>query len=247
LYHQTKNNPKIMKLLRLLVIMTAIFCVFSTYGQSSKHHKSQNNDLSTQLSEENKNLHSYLKQLNQTISNVRDSIEIESKRNKQLDFESKKWQEATFNVNKSLQSSQKDLSTAQEEIRKLKYENELLKDPTLLRIYDVSPDKAQKTLKNQVFEKNLAFEFNEKESTQETIKATKKFEAGVFDKTEMYLILHLHIKPHLYDANRSLVYGFSTLLEKKDNSDEYIDQPDIDKISFFQEKALRLLEKNIKK
>jgi DNA primase len=230
----------------------------STFGQVDKIKTLRNRIAevtrqNTQLTEENTNLHSYLRQLNQTISNVRDSINAELKLNKQLDLESKKWQEATFNVNKTLQASQKDLSVAQDEIRKLKYETEILKDPTILRIYDDSPAKIKENLISRLSENSLGFQFDE-EATTGNIKATKQFGSDteawwVFDKTiDVLLELNLRVAPHLYDPNRTLVYGSTNLLEKiRYSNKQFTPQDDQDKIRLYQEKAMRLLEMNIRK
>jgi hypothetical protein len=166
-------------------------------------------------------------------------------------FESKKWQESTFNVNKTLQSTQKDLTTAQDEIRRIKYENEILKDPAVVRIYDVSAAKATDALVARLSESSLGFQFDEENGS---IKATKQFDNNaeawwVFDKTiDVLLELNLRVAPHLYDPNRSVVYGSTNLLEKiRYSNKQYSPQEDTDKIKLYQEKALRLLEMNIRK
>jgi len=246
-----------MKFLKLLSIATAVLLFYnSTYGQADKLKSLRNklaevNRQNTQLTEENTNLHSYLRQLNQTISNVRDSINLEIKQKRQIDLESKKWQEATFNVNKTLQSSQKELSSAQDEIRKLKYETEILKDPTILRIYDESAGKVKESFISRLSESSLGFQFDEDGGS---LKATKQFGSDteawwVFDKTiDMLLELNLRVVPHQYDANRSVVYGSTNLLEKvRYSNKQYTPQDDTDKIRLYQEKAIRLLEMNIRR
>lgn len=247
---------KFPKLLPKTLILSLFF--ISTYGQADKIKSLRNklneaNRQNVQLTEENANLHSYLRQLNQTISNVRDSINQELKLNKQLDLESRKWQESTFNVNKTLQASQKDLSVAQDEIRKLKYETEILKDPTIVRIYDESAGKVKEGFIARLSESSLGFQFDE-DATNGSIKVTKQFgndtEAWwVFDKTiDILLELNLRVVPHLYDNNRSLVYGSTNLLEKvRYSNKQYTAQDDIDKIRLYQEKAIRLIEMNIRK
>lgn len=249
-----------MKLLKLLCVASVLLLYsISTQAQidrATRQLKSKlsiANRLNNQLTEENKNLHSYLRQLNQTISNVRDSLNTQIDLSKKLDFESKKWQESTFNVNKTLQATQKDLATAQDEIRKLKYENEILKDPAVVRIYDVSAAKAKDALISRLGESSLGFQFDE-DATKGSIKATKQFDSNaeawwVFDKTiDVLLELELRVVPHLYDPNRSVVYGSTNLLEKiRYSNKQYTPQEDIDKIRLYQEKALRLLEMNIRK
>ncbi len=247
-----------MNLPNFLVTVIALLFTINSYSQSDKTRQLQNKlaqvtRQNTQLTEENTNLHSYMRQINQVVSNVRDSLNSESKLAKQLDFESKKWQEATFNVNKTLQANQKDLTTAQDEIRKLKYESEILKDPTVMRIYDVSAAKVKENITAQLSEKNLGFNFDDNIS-QGIIKATKQFGTDteawwVFDKTiDVLLELELKIVPHLYDPNRSLIYGKTNLLEKiRFSNKQYTPQEDVDKIKLYQEKALRLLETNIRK
>lgn len=249
-----------MKSLKLLSIAT-VFLLYSisTQAQINKATKQLKSKLSVvtrlnnELTEENKNLHSYLRQLNQTVSNVRDSLNAQTDLSKKLDFESKKWQESTFNVNKTLQATQKDLATAQDEIRKIKYENEILKDPTIVRIYDVSAAKAKEALTARLSENSLGFQFDEEASTG-NIKATKQFDSNaeawwVFDKTiDVLLELNLRVAPHLYDPNRCVVYGSTNLLEKvRYSNKQYTAQEDTDKIKLYQEKALRLLEMNIRK
>ncbi len=247
-----------MKLLKLLYIASVLLlypiCTQAQIDRATKQLKSKlsiANRLNNQLTEENKNLHSYLRQLNQTISNVRDSLNAQIDLSKKLDFESKKWQESTFNVNKTLQITQKDLSTAQDEIRKIKYENEILKDPAIVRIYDVSAAKAKDALIARLGESSLGFQFDEENGS---IKATKQFDSNaeawwVFDKTiDVLLELNLRVAPHLYDPNRCVVYGSTNLLEKiRYSNKQYTPQEDIDKIRLYQEKALRLLEMNIRK
>ncbi len=247
-----------MKSLKLLCI-ASMFLLYPILTQAqidraTKQLKSKlsiANRLNNQLTEENKNLHSYLRQLNQTIANVRDSLNAQIDLSKKLDFESKKWQESTFNVNKTLQLTQKDLATAQDEIRKIKYENEILKDPAIVRIYDVSAAKAKDALVSRLGEASLGFQFDEENGN---IKATKQFDSNaeawwVFDKTiDVLLELNLRVAPHLYDSNRCLVYGSTNLLEKvRYSNKQYTPQEDIDKIRLYQEKALRLLEMNIRK
>lgn len=249
-----------MNFLKLLCI-ASMFLLYpmTTYAQidrATKQLKSKlsiANRLNNQLTEENKNLHSYLRQLNQTISNVRDSLNMYIDLSKKLDFESKKWQESTFNVNKTLQATQKDLTTAQDEIRKLKYENEILKDPSVVRIYDVSAAKVKDALINRLGESSLGFQFDE-DAAKGSIKATKQFDSNaeawwVFDKTiDVLLEVELRVVPHLYDPNRSVVYGSTNLLEKiRYSNKQYTPQEDIDKIRLYQEKALRLLEMDIRK
>lgn len=247
-----------MKFLKLLSI-ASVFLLYpiSTQAQidrATKQLKSKlsvANRLNNQLTEENKNLHSYLRQLNQTVSNVRDSLNMQIDLSKRLDFESKKWQESTFNVNKTLQATQKDLATAQDEIRKIKYENEILKDPAIVRIYDISAAKVKEALISRLGESSLGFQFDEENGS---IKATKQFDSNaeawwVFDKTiDVLLELNLRVAPHLYDANRCVIYGSTNLLEKvRYSNKQYTPQEDIDKIKLYQEKALRLLEMNIRK
>ena len=248
-----------MKFIKLLSITTALLLLSDTiYGQADKI-KSLKNKLAevshqnNQLTEENTNLHSYLRQLNQTVSNVRDSIDFELKQNKFLDLESKKWQGAVFNVNKTLQGSQKDLISAQDEIRKLKYEAEILKDPTIVRIYDESATKVKEGFVARLSESSLGFQFNEDAATG-NIKATKQFSNNteswwVFDKTiDVLLELNLRVVPHLYDVNRSLVYGTTNLLEKvRYSNKQFTPQEDMDKVKLYQEKSIRLLETNIRK
>lgn len=247
------KSPKL-----LAGVVTTLLFTINSYAQVDKSKQIRNKlaevtRLNTQLTEENTNLHSYMRQINQVVSNVRDSLNSESKLTKQLDFESKKWQEATFNVNKTLQANQKDLTTAQDEIRKLKYESEILKDPTVIRIYDVSAAKVKESVTAQLSEKSLGFNFDDNIS-QGIIKATKQFGTDteawwVFDKTiDVLLELELKIVPHLYDPNRSLIYGKTNLLEKiRFSNKQYTPQEDVDKIKLYQEKALRLLETNIRK
>lgn len=249
-----------MKFYKFLPTATVFLLIANAiYGQQTDKTRALRNRISeltrnnTQLTEENLNLHSYLRQLNQTISNVRDSINAEVKLNKQLDLESKKWQESTFNVNKTLQASQKDLSSAQDEIRKLKYETEILKDPTIIRIYDESSAKVKESLIGRLSESSLGFQYDE-EGGNGNIKATKQFgndtEAWwVFDKTiDVLLELNLRVAPHMYDPNRTLVYGSTNLLEKvRYSNKQYTPQDDHDKIRLYQEKAMRLLEMNIRK
>ncbi len=250
---------KFLKLLSLAVILL-LFFNDSIYGQTQtdklktlRSKLAEANRQNSQLTEENTNLHSYLRQLNKTISNVRDSINQELKLNKQLDLESKKWQESTFNVNKTLQASQKDLTAAQDEIRKLKYETEILKDPSIVRIYDESAAKVKEALIARLSESSLGFQFDE-DATKGSIKASKQFDSNaeawwVFDKTiDVLLELELRVMPHMYDPNRSLVYGSTNLLEKiRYSTKQYTAQVDTDKIKLYQEKALRLLEMNIRK
>ena len=247
-----------MKPLKLLSIASVVLLYSTnTYSQIDRATKQLKSKLSVvtrlnnQLTEENKNLHSYLRQLNQTISNVRDSLNTQIDLSKKLDFESKKWQESTFNVNKTLQSTQKDLTTAQDEIRKIKYENEILKDPAIVRIYDISAAKAKEALIARLSESSLGFQFDEENGS---IKATKQFDGNaeawwVFDKTiDVLLELNIRVAPHLYDPNRCVVYASTILLEKiRYSNKQYTPQEDIDKIRLYQEKALRLLEMNIRK
>jgi hypothetical protein len=247
-----------MNFLKLLSKATILLLVIpiSIYGQTDKLKSLKNkvtelSRLNTQLTEENINLHNYMRQSNQTISNVRDSINASIKDNKVLTLESKKWQEATFNVNKTLQASQKDVSSAQDEIRKLKYETEILKDPSIIRIYNEPAVKVKEGLIARLSESSLGFQFDEE---NEGIKATKQFDSNteawwVFDKTiDVLLELKFKVVPHMYDANRSLVYGSTNLLEKiRYSTKQYTPQEDTDKIRLYQEKAIRLLETNIRK
>lgn len=241
----------------LFIVSTLLLYTTLSYAQIDRATKQLKNKLSAvtrlnnQLTEENKNLHSYLRQLNQTISNVRDSLDSQIDLSKKIDFESKKWQESTFNVNKTLQTTQKDLTTAQDEIRRIKYENEILKDPAVVRIYDVSAAKVKDALVSRLSEASLGFQFDEENGS---IKATKQFDSNaeawwVFDKTiDVLLELNLRVAPHLYDPNRCLVYGSTNLLEKiRYSNKQYSPQEDTDKIKLYQEKALRLLEMNIRK
>ncbi len=248
-----------MTFLKLLSTATIMLLFFdASYAQTDKTKALRNklaevNRLNTQLSEENANLHNFMRQANQTISVIRDSNTLVLKQVKQLDLESKKWQESTFNVNKSLQASQKDLSSAQDEIRKAKYEIEILRDPTIVRVYEYSAAKTKEALTARLSESSLGFQFDE-DATKGSIKATKQFgndtEAWwVFDKTiDVLLELELRVVPHQYDPNRSLVYGTTNLLEKvRYSNKQYAPQDDTDKIKLYQEKALRLLEMNIRK
>ncbi|GAB2641572.1 hypothetical protein GCM10027035_39370 [Emticicia sediminis] len=247
-----------MKLLRLLLIASIVLLypipTFAQKDRTAKQLKSKLStvtQLNTQLTEENKNLHNYLRQLNQTISDVRDSINIQTNLSRKLDYESKKWQEATFNVNKTLQATQKDFITAQDEIRRLKYENEILKDPKVVRMYDVSAAKVKDALIGRLNESSLGFQFDEE---NDSLKVIKQFDNSteawwVFDKTiDILLELNLRIAPHLYDPNRSVVYGSINLFEKvRYSNKQYTPQEDADKIRLYQEKTMRLLEANISK
>lgn len=251
-------NSKKMKFLTLVSITTLLLlCITDINAQTDRAAKQVKNKLSettrfnNQLTEENKNLHSYLRQLNQTIANVRDSLNSQINLSKKLDFENKKWQESTLNVNKTLQATQKDLVTAQDEIRKIKYENEILKNPTVIRIYDISAVKAKDAFVSRLREASLGFQFEEENGS---IKATKQFDSTteawwIFDKSvDLVLELNLRVSPHLYDANRSVVYGTANLLEKiRFSNKQYTPQNDTDKIKLYQEKAMRLLEVNIGK
>ncbi len=247
-----------MKLLRLLLIASIVLLYpITTFAQTDRTAKQLKSKLSTvtqlntQLTEENKNLHNYLRQLNQTISDVRDSINIQTDLSRKLDYESKKWQEAAFNVNKSLQATQKDFITAQDEIRRLKYENEILKDPKVVRMYDVSAVKVKDALIGRLNESSLGFQFDEE---NDSLKVIKQFDNSTeawwtFDKTiDILLELNLRIAPHLYDPNRSVVYGSISLFEKvRYSKKQYTPQEDADKIRLYQEKTMRLLEANISK
>lgn len=243
---------KFIKLLSIVSIVllypTTILAQIDRAGKQLKSKLSVMTQLNTQLTEENKNLHSYLRQLNKVVSNVRDSLNFQTNLSKKLDLETKKWQESTFNTNKSLQEAQKDFITAQDEIRKLKYENEILKDPAVVRVYDLSAKKVKNALIARLNDSSLGFKFNE---TKDTLKAVKQFDNStkalwLIDKTsDTSLELNLRVVQHLYDPNRCVVYASTNLREKG----KYGNSPlkDTDKINLYQEKAIRLLEVNISK
>ena len=122
-----------------------------------------------------------------------------------------------------------------------------------MRIYDVSAAKVKENITAQLSRDSLGFKFDDNLS-QGIIKATKQFGTDteawwVFDKTvDILLELELKIVPHLYDSNRSLIYGKTNLLEKiRYSNKQYTPQEDVDKIKLYQEKALRLLESSIRK
>ncbi len=254
---QTQEEMKFIKLLCMASVL--LLYAKNTHAQIDRATKqlrsklSVANHLNYQLTEENKNLHSYLRQLNQIISNVRDSINLQIALSKKLDFESRQWQESAFNVNKTLQETQKDLDTAQEEIRKLTYENVILKDPSVVRIYDISAAKVKEALINRLSERSLGFQFNE-DATKGNIKITKIFDKNteewwILDKSiDVLLELELRVVLHQYDPNRSIIYSSTNLFEKAKNSNnEYTPQEDIDKIRIYEEKVLRVLERSIRK
>jgi hypothetical protein len=145
------------------------------------------------------------------------------------------------------------LNSTQKTVEILQYELEVQQNPEIGRIYELSPDKVKEGLISRLSEASLGFQFDEDEVAG-IIKATKAFDGNteawwVFDKTlDVLLEMKLQLKPHKYDANKTLVYVSTILLEKvRYSNKQYQPQDDTDKSRLYQDKALRLLETNIRK
>ena len=136
---------------------------------------------------------------------------------------------------------------------KMQYELEVVQDPQIIRIYDLPFSKVKESLLSRLAEESLGFQFDD-DTQKGTIKVTKAFDNNaeawwVFDKTiDVLLEISFKLQPHQFDPNRTLVSASTILLEKvRYSNKQYEPQTDAEKIKLYQDKAMRLLEANIRK
>lgn len=187
------------------------------------------------------------------IGSLRDSLALQTQKTTATEKSKAELQANYEQLQIKLGSTNSTLNSTQKMVEKLEYELEIQQNPAIGRIYDFSPEKVKEALIARLSESSLGFQFDEDE-IDGTIKITKAFDGNteawwVFDKTiDVLLEMKMQLKPHKFDANRTLVYVSTILLEKvRYSNKQYQPQADNDKSRLYQEKAIRLLETNIRK
>jgi hypothetical protein len=187
------------------------------------------------------------------IGSIRDSLTMQVQKTTATEKSKAELQNNYNQLQTKLGSTNATLTSTQKTVEMLQYELELQQNSEIGRIYDFSIDKVKEGLIARLSEGSLGFQFDEDEVAG-TIKITKAFDGNteawwVFDKTiDVLLEMKMQMKPHKFDANRTLVYVSTILLEKvRYSNKQYQPQDDNDKSKLYQEKALRLLETNLRK
>ncbi len=214
-------------------------------------------NLNVQLQEENKNLHNYQKQLLSSISNVRDSLNLELAANKNLaayvqrvTTDNKNLKDENIKNYDTIQKLSSNLASTESYSSKMAYENEVLKDKAITRIYDVPLDAVKAKFIERLSDKTLGFQYDDKE--ENSYKITKSFDGTadswwVFDKTiDVLMEISIKMQPHKFDKNRTLVSFSTNLLEKvRFSNKSFAPQTDLDKIELYQKKAIRLIDEGL--
>ena len=145
-----------------------------------------------------------------------------------------------------------DLKNANQQIRHLTYDKANLVDNRIVRIYNFSAADVRKQFLQSLSAAESGFQFDDALIDDE-IQITRNFndqaEAWwVFDKTlDTILELKIRIKPHLYDPQKSIVFGETKLLQKTRYSNKpFEEQHDQEKIKLYREKAFHMLEGKLK-
>lgn len=145
-----------------------------------------------------------------------------------------------------------DLKNANQQIRHLTYDNANLVDNRIVRVYNFSAADVRKQFLQSLSAAESGFQYDDALIDDE-IQITRNFndqaEAWwVFDKTlDTILELKIRIKPHLYDPQKSIVFGETKLLQKTRYSNKpFEEQHDQEKIKLYREKAFHMLEGKLK-
>lgn len=226
----------------------------ATLKRRLNEYKSEN----LQLKQENQNLHGYQKQLIQVVSGIRDSLNIELAANKNLaayiqrvTADNKAIKEENIKNYETIQKLSNNLASAESYSSKVTYENEILRDNTITRIYEVSLDAVKAKFIERLNDKDAGFQYDD--NAENNYKITKSFDGTaeawwVFDKTiDVLMEMSVKLQPHKFDKNRTLVSVSTNLLEKTRFSNKpFTPQTDTDKVELYQKKAIRLLEGDLK-
>ncbi len=246
---------KINILLFLMGIMSMAHAQNSASRASSALRKQLNeckqNNL--QLSTENNNLKFSQRQLTNTMSNLQDSLKGRTTQIVNLKNDILRVNEQGKILSNNVTSTNNLLSESQEKLKKANYEIEILQNPQIVRVYDMDLPTLKQALVSRLLESSLGFQFDE-DASKNQYKITKAFDADtenwwVFDKTiDVMLEMNMRMEPHQFDKNKTLVFNSTTLLQKERFSNkQFALQTDHDKEKLYQEKAIRILEANIRK
>lgn len=245
------------------IITTFAFLCISLHLSAQNAQQQKINTLRRQLTEcsenkkqleyENTNLHDYQKQLLFTVSSVRDSLNNTLKSRNDLADKLSSEITKTNNLTLDLNKTKENLSNTSFALEKANYEISLLQDPQIARVYELDIESLKKALNERLSQASLGFQFDE-DVIKNQFKITKAFDGNaeawwVFDKTiDVLLEMNLKLEPHKYEPNKTLVLITTNLLEKvRYSNKQYTLQEDKDKIKLYQEKAMRVLEENIRR
>jgi vacuolar-type H+-ATPase subunit I/STV1 len=193
---------------------------------------------------EKQQLQSQLTSLQKTISSLHDSISRQQAVIQELTSKSAQ----TAQVQATLTQRADELKTSKTQIKELEYDRKLLSDKQVVRIYHLPVTEVRQQFIRSLSAPESGFQYDESQVDDE-IQVTRNFNDQanawlVFDKTsDAVLELKIRIKQHLYDPQKTVVFGKTRLLQKTRYSNKPIEeQRDPEKIALYQEKLLRMLE-----
>jgi hypothetical protein len=245
----------------LLLMFCLLFFVIEINAQSSavlKRKLAECNQTNQQLKYENSNLHDYQKKLITIVSNIRDSLNFEITANKNMiqylqktSVDSKRTHEDNDLNHIKIQKLTTELSTAERKNAALIYENELLSNPNIARIYNATLEEVKAKFMEKMESKKLDFKFEKKE--ENSYKINKIFDGDneiwwiTEKKTVIELEMTLKFQTHRFDRNRTVMTVNTHILEKSRGINKTLNQEtDFDKIQLYQQKIIRSLEDNLK-
>jgi hypothetical protein len=224
------------------------FCI----NLSSIYAQEKPADLKKKLiecTEENKSLYENNKQLRVWMLGLRDSLKNQEVTINKIESSNR----ANCNaIQSNLDKKSSELKTSQKTIEELKYELSIVQDANIARVYEYPIATVRASLLSRSSIDSLGFQVNEVLGGN-SIKVSKEFDATIdswrlSEKwTDVKLEMNLEVKPHQFNANKTLLIISTIAQGKGKNIKQYQLIEDADKTKLFQEKMLKILESNIRK
>ncbi|MBO0950563.1 hypothetical protein [Fibrella forsythiae] len=201
-----------------------------------------------QLAADNQRQQAQLTGLQKTLTLRNDSLARQQAQISTLTVQVSELTAGNQNLQASLTQRTTQLQAATTQVAQLEYDKQNLVDKRILRIYHFPADDVRKQFIQSLSMPESGFQYDDGLVNDE-IKITRNFndqtEAWwVFDKTlDTVLELVIRIKPHLYDAQKAIVFGEARVLQKTRFSNKpFEEQRDREKTALYSEKTLRMLE-----
>jgi vacuolar-type H+-ATPase subunit I/STV1 len=232
-----------LKITLLLVFSLSLSIVYSQEKPADLKKKL------TECTEENQSLYENNKQLRAWMLGLRDSLKNQEATINKIEASSRTNCNA---IQKNLDTKTNELKASQKTIEELKYELSIVQDANIARVYEFSIAEVRNSLLSRSSIDSLGFQVNEVLGGN-AIKVSKEFDATIdswrlSDKwTDVKLEMNLEVKPHQFNANKTLLLVSTIAQGKGKNIKQYQLIEDEAKIKLFQEKMLRILEANIRK
>jgi hypothetical protein len=145
------------------------------------------------------------------------------------------------------------LEKSKQQVARLEYDRHLLTDRTVFRVYKLSPAMVRQRMLATLNKAGSGFKFDNDATVRGAIRVVRPFDnqreaGGVFGKaTDLVLELTLIIEPHQYDPAQALLQVQPRLLQKsRFGKKPFEEQTDQDKVALYRDKAMRLLEGDLR-